>query len=362
MIELKGHFDTISQRVVCSYIRSLAELSVAGLDESMAGSARDLHAFFGAFYQRLFDAPAEFGLPTAPDDCITGEEKNGTEKKAELNRKLSKPREMLGAGLDFLMLAGQKGRLTEDGLCLAMAPVEIETFVQKSRNKKQFLKGFGGVGLEISEAGIFRCSNHPAMFPALKALAEACAQCKDERLGKYNFGRCDFRALDPNYKPSPQDLFHVFNPPDFEHAARLDAYFTARGYKAIFQVNNFFEWEIQYQGKRQIKGSPLARIGYSERFRNALRLGVKCASTDRLLPLLPQQPRSLQEDFSRRVFNCNGDACGWCKTRPHLGPSVYEFDGVQRTICWFSNQDIAELNDETEELIHQYAEMHEQLG
>jgi hypothetical protein len=376
MIELNGSFENISQRAICSYIRQVAELILVvpeGLtpqqEQAMEASERDLHAFFQAFYQRMFDAPAEFGLPTTPDDCITGEEKNGTEKKAEMNRKLEKPRDMIRAGIEFLMLAGQKGRLAEDGCIsgrsLALDLSEYSGFVQKSKNKKQFFKGFPGAGLEMTESGetlTLTCPRFPAMFLALKTLAEACAQSPDPRLARYNFGRCDFRALDPHFHLSALDLFRVFNLPDYERAARLDAYFSERGYKPIFQIYENFGWEVQYQGKRSAKGSPLLRIEYSERFKIPLRVNIKCASSDRLLPLLPQQPRFLQEDFSRRVFNCGGDSCGWCKSRKNLGPSVYEFDGVQRTICWFSNQDMAELNDDTEQLIHQYAEMHEALG
>jgi len=365
MIELSGCYDNISQRVACSYIRSMAELDVAGMDGSTADSARDLHAFFQAFYQRLYDAPAEFGLSTAPDDCITGSEPNGTERKAELLRKLKKPREAMVAGIEFLMLAGSKGQLSADGCSLALGLDDYSAYLGNSRSKKQFLKGFSGAGLAVIEGAegvVLTSARFPRMFPALKALAEAGSQAADPRVGQISFAHCDFRVLDPAFKLSPRELYRVFNPQDYERVARLDAYFIARGYKPTLQVNSGFEWCVDYQGRRSVKGSPLMRIGYSERLQRPMQVSIKCASSKRILPLLPQQSRALQEDFSRRVFNCNGDACGWCKTRPHLGPSVYEFDGVTRTICWFSNQDIRELNDETEALIHEYAELHEALG
>jgi hypothetical protein len=358
-------FDSIAQRVAYSYVRSLAAAQQVGADASQ----RDLHAFFKAFYAALYDSPAQFGLPELEDDCITGAEKERTKKLAELNRKMQRPRDAIDAGLALLMLAGQKGLLAVDPVTgeqmLLLDAGDYLPFLKNAKIKKPFLAGLAGVGLSVSAYGecfALRSARFPAMLPALKALAPACAQAEDPKLGRFNFSRCDFQALDPQFHPTPLDLYRAFPPDDYQRVARLHEYFLRMGYKPVFQIYGNFGWEVQYQGKRQVKSTPFFGVQYSERFQNPLRVQVKCASSNRLVPLLAGQPRALQADFFQRAYTCNGDACGWCKNRKNLGPSEIEFEGVRKTICWYSNPDIADLNDDAVTMIQQYAVMHEGLG
>ncbi len=368
--ERYGTFDTLAQRVACSYVRSLCEFRAvmpAGLDAGqqleMETSQHELHAFFQVFYTKLCQSPELFGLPLGPDDCFTGEDtgKAGTKKKAELNKKLQKPRDMIADGLDFLMLAGQQGDLRERALLL---PADIYlAYLKGARARKAFLKGMESVGLETIVAGpsvVITSAQFPAMMPALKALASACSNADDKKLGKFNFARCDFRAFDPRYHPSAIDLYHVFHPADYQRVALLHQFFSGLGYQPVFQIYGIFGWEVQYQGKRQIKSSPLLRIEYQERYRYPLSMNLKCASANRITPLVSRQPRFLQEDFSHRVNTCGN--CDWCKNKKSLGPSLFEFDGVQKQICWYTNGNVDELDDDSVRLIEQYAIMHEELG
>jgi hypothetical protein len=41
---------------------------------------------------------------------------------------------------------------------------------------------------------------------------------------------------------------------------------------------------------------------------------------------------------------------------------VVEYKGERRTICWYINPDVRELNDSQVDLIQQYALMHETLN
>ena len=144
--------------------------------------------------------------------------------------------------------------------------------------------------------------------------------------------------------------------------AQLHEFFLGLGYKPEFKIYGIFGWEVQYQGKRQIKASPLLRIEYSERYQNPLQLGIKCVSSNRLTPFIPQASELLQQDFARRVYRCNGDKCGWCKNRKGMGPSDFEFGGEKRTICWYVPSDFEEINDDTPRLIQEYALLHEKLA
>ncbi len=368
--ERYGTFDTLAQRVACSYVRSLCEFRAAlaaGLDvgqpADMEASQRDLHAFFQAFYTKLCQSPDLFGLPMVADDCFTGEEtgKAGTKKKAELNKKLQKPRDMIEDGLEFLMLAGQQGELRGGAICF---PADAYTaYLKGARARKTFLNGLESVGLRASLDGpvaVVSSAQFPAMLPALQALTSACADAEDKKLGKFNFARCDFRALDPRYHPSAMDLYRVFHPADYQRIALLHQFFSGLGYQPVFQIYGIFGWEVQYQGKRQIKSSPLLRIEYQERCRYPLIINLKCASALRITPLISRQPRFLQEDFSRRVNTCG--SCDWCKNKKGFGSSLFEFDGVQKKICWYVNGNVDELNDDSVKLIKQYAVMHEELA
>lgn len=79
-------------------------------------------------------------------------------------------------------------------------------------------------------------------------------------------------------------------------------------------------------------------------------------SNERFPAMMP----ALQEDFFHRSTPC-GD-CGWCDQRKNLGPSIFEFDGMQKKICWFTIGDMGAMDDEKVEIIQQYALMHEQLA
>ncbi len=219
-------------------------------------------------------------------------------------------------------------------------------------------------GLLISETdgkATLSSARFPAMLPALKTLAARCAQNPDPKLGKFNFARCDFKALAADYSPQVMDLYRVFSASDYAILSRLHAFFTEMGYQPLVRIYGIFSWEVKYQGKRQIKATPLFQVEYSERYKNPFRLHVKCASTNRIAALIPRQPRSLQEDFFKRANRCNGDKCGWCKNRPNLGPTVLEHDGSPVTLCWYTNPDVRVIDEDTVDLMKQYAWMHEEL-
>ena len=120
--------------------------------------------------------------------------------------------------------------------------------------------------------------------------------------------------------------------------------------------------EVKYQGRRQVKSSPLYQVEYSERFLNPLRVFIKCASNNRIAALIPHQSKALEDDFFQRAYPCQGTKCDWCKNKKNMGPSQYEYEGEVKTICWYSNPDIPELNAEAVDLIQQYALMHEELA
>lgn len=360
--EVSGTFQSLSQRAASTYRRMLAEYCPVQREGVSLESQADLHAFFRALYDALYAAPEQFGLPVSEDIGMVVDHAREGFTKTDLKRMLDRPRKLMDEGLAFLSAVGLFGDLAADG-SLLLDPRSPALDFLKKKPGRAWVKGLGAAGLELTDkGGIFMVTStqHPHMLPALKALAQACAACPEPFLGPLFFARCDLRALNQDFSVDALDLYRIFPPEDYAHAVKLHAYFTGRGYQPQVILNRLFAWEVKYQGKRSVKGSPLFQVEYDERFRHQMRARIKCASAQRVAPLVPAQSQALQDDFASRVMRC-GD-CHWCDSQKSLGPVVYTYQGELRKICWYVNPDIEELTDEMDALVQEYALMHEKLG
>jgi hypothetical protein len=360
-IRAEAAYATISQRAASSYLKSLApfiEVPVNG--NEMAQSQRELHAFFSSLFNEIFTHPERFGLPLGEDLSIGEHEPDQKEKKQQVKRLLDKPKAMIAAGLDFLMQAGLKGDLDGDVLVLSgYGRVE-----KQCKAGSKFLKGFESVGLLIAvsnDTAQLQNVKFPHMLPALRALASACATFDAGRLGKFQFARCDFRALQ-GYQPQALDIYRVLDEDERAMILALHEYFYARDYKVLTEAVGPAAWSVKYQGDRKIKATPLFQVDYDDRYARPLRLQIKCVSTQRIAELLPRQSQALQDDFMRRANVCRKDECNWCRNQKTLGPSDVFYKGEWWTLCWYSTPDIHELNAETVEIIEQYEQMHAKLS
>jgi hypothetical protein len=222
------------------------------------------------------------------------------------------------------------------------------------------------VGLTVTEQdGVVLVGNahYPNMIPVLKALAKACGQRDDERIARFLFARCDLNAVDADYQPGVLKLLSTaLSPTEFGHAVALHHILAEMAYVPAIDIGGVHNWRIQYQGKRAIKATPLFEFEYDERQERQLAMRVKCASTNRLVPLLDGQPATLQQDFFRYAHNCGAPKCNWCESRKALGPSVLEYAGAKRTICWWMQRRFSEVDSEAVDLIEQYVLLHESLA
>lgn len=367
--DLPGTFENLSQRVVLSYCKLLADFPQSEFEEDGfltaigEASCRDLHQFFQAFFQSLYDYPEQFGLPVSDDVFIDTSLTKSQADKQEVNRKLQRPRDLINTGLDFLQAAGMRGTLQDTALIFDQNAVM--TALKKPKTLKKFIQGLTNAGLRLEEndgQAVLTNTLYPAMMPALKALAQGCDQVADEREGKFYFARCDFQVLKPGYRIQATDLYCIFNPADVAHLEQLHHFFLQKNYKPIVSIAGPFAWNVQYQGNKKIKSTPLFQVEYQERRKNPLMTAIKCASSNRVVPLLGGQSQALRADFLRRTNHCNGDACGWCKNRKALGPSIYEHDGTSTTICWYTNPDIQNFDAQAVDLVQQYTLLHEALA
>jgi hypothetical protein len=359
-------FDNISQRVAYSYLRQLPHFTPANSysddNHNMQISQKELHDFFREFYQQVFDYQDLFGLPVKPDAyMIPGYSK---EEKQAVAKQYKKPRVTIQYGIDFLYLAGKQGELINGDIHLDRHNYEI-FFVKSPRVKRKFLKGMESAGLTLSEQDdlvVIRNPQYPDMMPALKTLTDACSKYDDTKMRMLLFSRCDFRVLEEGFQPGVMETIQTVIPShDYEHASEINNTLGEMSYVPTINIGSVHEWKIQYQGNRKIKSTPFFEFEYDERQQEQFSMRVKCASTNRLVPLLTDQPDSLQEDFFHHAHSCAGDSCGWCYTRKSLEPSFIEFNGEERTICWWMQRHFTEINSEMIYLIKQYGMLHDEL-
>jgi hypothetical protein len=226
----------------------------------------------------------------------------------------------------------------------------------------QAMQQLGLTATEGDEAVTIYNPQYPNMMLALKTLADACLQRDDVKMAKFLFASCDFRALDPGYAPDVVEMLcTVLSPAEGQHAAKLHHLLSEMAYKPTLEISGPSEWRIQYQGHRKIKATPFFEFEYDERLKSQRVMRVKCASTNRLVPLIAQQPDLLQQDFFRYAHACGAPKCSWCKTRKALGPSVIERAGEERTICWWMQRRFTAVDDEAVNLVKHYALLHEAL-
>jgi hypothetical protein len=345
-------YANISQRAADSFRRMLSRSGETELG--------DVHVFFEETYDSLYKQPEAFGLPLGDDISIAEKEPEAKEKKQEVKRRLDKPRGMIMAGLDYLRYAGINGRLNNSVLMLN----EYTALLKVTKVSKNFLAGLEGLGLIITldgDTAQIRHSRLPYLAAELQLLGRACAGYKNVETGKFQFARCDGRAL-RQAEPDPVELYRAFDGIEFITVMQLHEFFSKKGYKTTIEVNGALSWVVKYQGDRKVKSTPLFQIEQDDRHARPLRMQIKCVSTQRIAGLLALQPQLLQVDFCLRMINCNGDACGWCHNNKTLGPTLLEINGEPRTVCWYSYPDIHELNENTVELVQQYERLHSQLA
>lgn len=360
-------FENISQRAAYAYLQAQAELRVGqaqafGLQQMTAWAEQQgaLYAFFKDLYVSLYTDPGRFGLPLSADLSLAENEPNAKDKKQQVKKLLDKPRAMIDAGLNFLMLAGVKGVLEGQALHLD----GYQEIVKQSKIGKKFLEALAAEGLLISATNGGCSITHarfPQMMPALKSFATRCAAFENERLGKIQFARCD-QAAGVDEIPSALDLYRAFEGDEYDRLLRLHAYFTGRGYQHEVEAWNASGWVVKYQGSRKVKSTPLFEVGFDDRYTRPLRVQIKCASTGRIAGLLAGQSQALQDDFMSRVYPCQGNKCGWCRNNKTLGPTTFIRNGEPVTVCWYSNGDVKVFDDRMEALIMEYEQMHTRLA
>ncbi len=350
-------YDSISQRAVDTYRRALVLFDSTAID-ARTESRRQLHDFFAALYDLMYEDPAQFGMSTAADDFLENDTHGGDHSSAIL-RKLNQQRNKITATTELLRSAGESGRLEDDSLRIPVTKYR-EMVARTPKVLAKCLAGLAEIGLLVVERDgdvVVGNSRFPKMMAALSELARAQKARRRSKLGHMCFARCDFNSLDADYEPGVEGLFSYFDPGTRDQATALHEFMLETGHTAGFAHGKIHEWELDFQGPRKIKSTQLVRIRYDDRDRDSGLVYVLCAASARLVPYFDEQPEPVQDDFRERIHECDPN-CNWCEDRKGLGPA--ELEG--RTICWFTSNRPHAIDDESMQLVRDYVRWHGALA
>ena len=132
-----NQYETASQRVAATYQRMLCQYCPVlpeGLTAVQQGKMRvaqeDLHAFFKALYDALYNVPEQFGLPTAADSYLVADHSKERPDKTAVKRVLDRQRKPVENGLSFLSSIGRQG-IIEDDILVLDADASVLDFIKK---------------------------------------------------------------------------------------------------------------------------------------------------------------------------------------------------------------------------------------
>ena len=368
-------YTNLTQRVIASYRRLLVPkespaFSGSPLYQNRPDAYGALHDLFSRFLERAFDAPSSFGFPEAPD-LYVGMELDGKKLgERDLQPKFKKVRDQVDYIFQFLELLGRHGEVS--GNTLSLDPAVLASFFDKKpRVKEKILQGMAECLAVDRTEGRVTFPGHPRAAEALVDLlthrrTEQGGSSKKERdsahLSRFNFLRLDLASISSGSMPDMELLYPAFPKEQVALLRPIHQFFQDKGYGITGRFHgSVFGWNVIYQGRRSSKSSPLFQIEYDERHRSPLRLQIKCAASNRIVPVLHNYSQALQTDFTGRTHTCGGADCGWCKKRKGLSPTVLEVQGEKRTICWHTRSEISSLDERTLDLVKEYELMHSRL-
>lgn len=362
-------FTNLSQRVIASYRRTLVPKNVSEFSESspfkkLPDQYSALHDFLSELLDLMFRQPACFGLPETPD-LYAGIEQDGKKLKAsEIQPKFKKIRDTVAYFFDFLELIGPKGRLTGDTLTLNLD--EFSTFFKiKPKVKDKMLKGMAAFLNVDKEKAAVTFIRHPGAAAALVDLLGYQKPKTEKRkyeLWRFNFCRLDLQSISTNSSPDVKLLFKAFPENQMSIMNTIHEFFLEKEYKVVKRLyGDVSGWDFSYQGKRNKKSTPLLQIVYDERRISPFRIHIKCAAANRIVPVLENYSRELQNDFQERTYRCNGAKCGWCKGKKGMGPVVLKIGENKKTICWHTRSRVRLIDENTVNLVKEYELLHSEL-
>ena len=349
-------FDSNSHRAVDSYRRAL-RAPAPDADEP----ARQLHAFFAALYDLMFEQPGLFGMSAGADIPCDGSS-HCKDIWDDAARALKQPLKRIETTTDLLRGFATHGKLVDDTLVLP-ASVYREMTPPKKRLIAQCVAGLREAGVEIEERDdsvIVTAPSFPKMLPALAQLAREAATAESERLAHPHFAHCRIGATPGEY--SVEELFACLDEGVRTKVSSLDAMLRDMGCSVKTVRCNAGHWDVNYHPARKVKSTQLVRVSYDSRYRMGCAAEITPAATNRLAAVWSEAPDRVQADFLAHSMKCNHDSCGWCDTRKGLEPSALEYGGETRQVCWWMRRHLDDLSPESMELVADYVAWHRALG
>lgn len=331
------------------------------INSDMSSSNRALHKFFQSFYNILYKEPTSLGIEQYPKICFeNGQHHSKSKEFKRIKDKVIRP---VSDFLDMLYMIASQGTLKDD--VIICDKIYLGKFLKSGkRQKRKLIEGVAKLGIKIMENDdcvTTTCCENPDLLKALHIFALKCSENIHEA-GEICFRMCDFRALDTNYKPNIEDIFSkLYKNDELNNMLKLHNYMLGNGFKISYIYEpHVLNFEVRYTYKA-VKSSPLLAFVLDFKRFNPLRIGVRFVATSRIVPIINNQPLSVQEDFYKTSVICNG--CGWCKNQKGLlKPAVLKVGSDKKTICWYDVNEYEGHDLETIDLLIKYVDMHLEIA
>lgn len=290
-------FDSLSQRLVYSYMISYSKFIQANIDEITVEAQKQTHSFIGSLLYKIYNNPALIGLSLEKDDCFHAEAFKDRPELAKSMKNLEK--KFLGF-FDFIFELGVVGELKDNTLYIPNTKMKIQ------KNKLTILDKINLKNEMKSDGTIIYSVEYPELCSGWKFLSKICKlidgrdipnRITKQCMAREMFMKCLFDlnniSLDRLYGDLEQSGVYL---------KELEDYFISNGY----ENNVYFALRKVYPNKQD--GSFF--ISFDWRRKNQLTYCIDVPSLAVLMEHFNEMNHELQKLIFIRTNTCN--LCGYC--------------------------------------------------
>ena len=325
-----GSFESISQRVVYSFVCSVPEFTPAESGIAEHRSQRQMYAFLRDVLHELYSNPAVLAMPLDPDDSYGDHEEIGA--RPELNKSFVKILATINGFYEALISMGRKGALSGDSMTIDSGEVKI---------KRKYLKALEQMGIQGSKNGpeiVFASDAYPGIFAGWKALSVCDYTDKVDAVFRFS------RGLYEGKKEFLVDRFGSLASDDSDMIVELDGRLRRNGYNVQYR-NGTGVLDLGLGVIYKKAGEQRFGMQFDVRRCNQLHFWLRL-SRFRAIWDHADELSSMGRQFLFDITKpC--DDCGWCRKRRFRSMEPFEqiFEGKPYKLCpWYPRTDWRRLS------------------
>lgn len=336
------------------------EISLAGMDDpNLAESCRQYHAFVLDLLSDMYADPQAYGMDAGEYEAfLDGRAWSVAEHQETSKSKALRGKEgnALPSYLRFLKIIGTCGELERAGLVF---PAKDLAWLKNPKGYdgvipyKTRVDALRRVGLAIGEnpdgTATVTSGAHPAMLPALSALAKSTGNTKT--FGENNFFHCEFRQLRGSYIPTYEDVVLVL--PDDRRAAIDAVRAMAERLKLRPSCSTYWKVNFHYKSKHVMMISTDNCVGHhgtESPWCNSVMVRVGGSKRPEYLQNVEAQGEAFVRYFRRHLQYCRACSTG------HIG-GMHQVLGKTVRLCGGPGYQVMDPGPEDLKYIRTYLEL-----